>query len=163
MTLSGPMYYTLSLTVFKCTTCQQSKPHQRNRFFSRVMTPTLFLVRPGLHRQMLDFSLSVIVIVMHQIIPAIEDMSCVTDQVSDEITCLNLFSALFLPALCAQIPSSYGYSPPGSHDVPLHCSGLNPKIFSCRLEFVCDWTPSPQMSVGGTCLGAHASAIIQVS
>ena len=33
MTLSGPMYYTLSLTVFKCTTCQQSKPHQRNRFF----------------------------------------------------------------------------------------------------------------------------------
>ena len=33
MTLSGPMYYTLSLTVFKCTTCQQSKPHQLNRFF----------------------------------------------------------------------------------------------------------------------------------
>ena len=56
MTLSGPMYYTLSLTVFKCTTCQQSKPHQRNRFFRGVMTPALLLVRPGLHRQMLDFS-----------------------------------------------------------------------------------------------------------
>ena len=35
MTLPGPMCYTLFLTVFKCTTCQQSKPHQRNRFFSR--------------------------------------------------------------------------------------------------------------------------------
>ena len=32
MTLSGPMHDILSLTVFKCTTCQQ-RPHQRNRFF----------------------------------------------------------------------------------------------------------------------------------
>ena len=39
ITFSGPMYYTLSLTVFKCTTCQQSKPHQRNRFFSRGHDP----------------------------------------------------------------------------------------------------------------------------
>ena len=34
MFLSSPMYYcTLSLTVCKCTPCQQSKPHQCNRFF----------------------------------------------------------------------------------------------------------------------------------
>ena len=39
MTLSGPIYFTLSLTVFKCTTCQPSKPHQRNRFFSRGHDP----------------------------------------------------------------------------------------------------------------------------
>ena len=38
-TLSGPMYCTLSPTVFKCTTCQQSKSHQRNRFFSRGQDP----------------------------------------------------------------------------------------------------------------------------
>ena len=33
MSLSCPMYCTLSLTVCKCTPCQQSKPHQCNRFF----------------------------------------------------------------------------------------------------------------------------------
>ena len=33
MSLSSPMYCTLSLTVCKCTPCQQSKPHQCNRFF----------------------------------------------------------------------------------------------------------------------------------
>ena len=40
MTLSGPMCYTLSLTVFKCTTCQQSKPRQAQQiFFSRGHDP----------------------------------------------------------------------------------------------------------------------------
>ena len=54
--LSCPMYCTLSLTVCECTPCQQSKPHQCNRFFFRgVMTLALMPVRPGLHRQMLDF------------------------------------------------------------------------------------------------------------
>ena len=33
MSLSCPMYCTLSLTVCKCTPCQQSKPHQYNMFF----------------------------------------------------------------------------------------------------------------------------------
>ena len=44
------MHCTLSLTVGLCTPCQLSKLHQCNRFFfSGVTTPTLLLVRSGLH------------------------------------------------------------------------------------------------------------------
>ena len=65
MTLSGSMYHTLSLTVFTCTTCQQSKPHQRNRFFSRGHDPFTLAckARPPL-TDVWTF-LSVIVIVIH--------------------------------------------------------------------------------------------------
>ena len=36
---SSPMYCTLSSTVYECLPCEQNKPHQCNRFFSRGRDP----------------------------------------------------------------------------------------------------------------------------
>ena len=77
--LSGPMYYTLSLTVFKCTTCQQSKPHQRNRFFSRGHDPCTHACKAQASIDRCSTSLNVIVIVIVKNVKRVKIVSLVKD------------------------------------------------------------------------------------